>query len=52
MSVYAFLKSIDNSINFYMDSWGLSLVLASSNPLEVSEKYLVLSSRYLILLII
>ena len=49
MRVLAFLKVIDNSLNFCLDSFGFSYVLTSSNPLGVSQLPLVLSSGTLVL---
>ena len=49
ISIYAFLKAIENSTNWLVASWGLSLVLNYSHLLVFAQLALVLSSGPLVL---
>ena len=44
VSVYSLLKVINNSLYYFLVSWGLSLILTYSHPLGVSQQALAFSS--------
>ena len=52
MSLEAFLKVVENCLNFRVDYWVLFLVLDLSHPLRVPQQALVISSVLLILQVI